>query len=77
MPPSLPPSPCGGLTLPSRLHSDLVADVPPSGGGDGGGPDEVLLSAVQVGDPVEQQLGVGLVLTGGLGEKTSHCPLRR
>lgn len=61
-----------GLTLGRRLHGDLVAEVPLPRGGNGGGPDQVLLPVVQVRDSVEQQLWVGFVLAGQLRRITQE-----
>lgn len=50
------------LTLAGGLDGDFLAAVAPASGGDGCHPQQVLLPAVQVGNPVEELLGTGLVL---------------
>lgn len=63
-------------TFPGRLDGDLLADVAAAGGGDGSHPQQVLLPAAQVGDAVEELVGAGLVLAGGLeGEREKLKPL--
>lgn len=54
------------LTLGSRLHGDLVAEVTSARGGDGCGPDQILLPVVEVGDPVEQKLWICFIFAGHL-----------
>lgn len=54
------------LTLAGRLNGDLLAAVAPAGGGNGGHPQQVLLSPVQVGDPVEELPRTCLILARGL-----------
>lgn len=54
------------LTLASRLDGDLLAAVPPACRGDRGHPQQVLLSPVQVGNPVEELFWTRLVLAGSL-----------
>lgn len=54
------------LTLASRLDGDLLAAVPPACRGDRSHPQQVLLSPVQVGDPVEELFRTRLVLAGSL-----------
>lgn len=54
------------FTFGRRFHCDLVTEVASARGGDGGGPDQVLLPMVEVGDPVEEKLWVGFVLAGHL-----------
>lgn len=69
-------SPCH--TFPCRLDGDFLADVATAGRGDGGHPQHVLLPAVQVGDAVEELVGAGLVLAGGLqrGPGEGTAPVR-
>lgn len=54
------------LTLASRLDGDLLAAVAPASRGDSSYPEQVLLTTVQVGDPVEELLWTRLILTGSL-----------
>lgn len=56
----------GRLTLACRLNGDLLAAVTPAGRGHGGHPQQVLLPAVEVGDPVEELLWTRLVLARSL-----------
>lgn len=59
-----------GLTLGRRLHGDLVAEIPLTRSGNSCSPDQVLLPVVEVCDSVEQQLGIGFILTGELRKST-------
>lgn len=57
------------LTLARRLNGDLLTAVAPASRGDSGHPQQVLLPAVQVRNPVEELLWTRLVLAGSLRER--------
>lgn len=65
----------GGPTFPSRLHSDLCANVASSSSCHSCSPDEVLFTAGKVRDTVEEHLWVGLILTGSLGQRARNVML--
>lgn len=69
--------PIEGLTFGCWLHGDLVAEVTSACRGDGSSPDQILLPVVEVSDSVEQQLWIGFILAGQLGEKHKGRTLYR